>query len=136
MNRYVPRLSKLRPPYVNNSQTEVDILSVQTDGFANAHPGHRQETEKSRKRTGAQSLGGWEFLSLAKEPLDLGVGIDVRSLASITARENAYRRNLSPRVQALSQLAKRRTIPRRQAQVEGCASVGCLAQRSASSVVM
>jgi len=41
-------------------------------------------------------------------------------------RENAYRRNLSPRVPALSQLAKRRTIPRRQAQVEGCASVAAL----------
>ena len=83
---------------MKNSQSEVHILSVQTEGFVDAHPGHRQETEKSRKRAGAQSLGGWELLCLAKEPFDLSVGIDVRSFAAITMRKNAYRWNFSPKV--------------------------------------
>src|ERR1700732_111015 len=98
MKRHVPRFSKLRPPYVKDSQSEVDILSIQTEGFVHTHPSYRQQTKKSCKRTSAQSLGRWELLRLAKEPFDLSIGIDVRSLASITMRENAYRRNLSPRV--------------------------------------
>src|SRR5438105_13245287 len=98
MKRHVPRFSKLRSPYVKDSQTEVDILSVQTEGFVHAHPSYRQQTKKSCKRTSAQSLGRWELLCLAKDLLDLSIGIDVRSLASITMRENAYRWNLSLRV--------------------------------------
>jgi hypothetical protein len=55
---------------VKDSQSEVDVLSVQIEGFVHAHPGHPQETEKSCKRAGAQPLGRWELLCLAKEPFE------------------------------------------------------------------
>src|SRR3990172_1942483 len=42
MNRHIPRLSKLRPPYMKNSAIQVHVLPVETEGFVHAHPGHRE----------------------------------------------------------------------------------------------
>ena len=87
MNRHVTRFSPLAPPDVKDAAIEVDIRSIQTQGFANPHPGHRQQTEKSRKRAGTKSLRRGKLLGLAKEPFDLLVAIDVGRLASVTMWE-------------------------------------------------
>jgi len=60
MKRHVTRFSKLRPPDVKDSEIELDILSVQTEGFVHPHPSRHQQTEKSRKRVGAESLARGE----------------------------------------------------------------------------
>ena len=97
MNRHVTRFSKLRPPDVKDSAIEVDIRSVQAEGFVHPHPRRHQQTEESRKGAGAESLGRGELLGSAKEPFDLLVAIDVRRLASVTMREKAWRWNLGAR---------------------------------------
>jgi len=97
MNRHVTRFSPLSPPDVKDAAIEVDIRSVQTQGFANPHPGHRQQTEKSRKRAGTKSLGRGKLLGLAKEPFDLLVAIDVGRLASVSMREKFCGWNLGAR---------------------------------------
>jgi hypothetical protein len=97
MNRHVTRFSPLSPPDGKDAAIAVDTRSFQTQGFAHPHPGHHQETEKSRKRAGAESLGGGELLGLVKKPFDLLVAIEVRRFASVTMREKLCRWNLGVR---------------------------------------
>ena len=56
MNGYMPRLSKLRPPYRQNVVMKVHILSIQTESFVHPHSAHRQKAEKSRIRVRSESI--------------------------------------------------------------------------------
>jgi hypothetical protein len=83
---------------VKNSEVEVDIRSVQSDGFTDPHPSDRQQTEKSGIRLGTESLRGWKLLGSMKDFADFLVAINVRGLAPVTVRENANRWNLRARI--------------------------------------
>ena len=98
MNRNITRFPELRPPDVKDAEFEVDIRSVQTQGFVHPHSGRHQQAEKGRIGAGAESLGRGELLSLAKELLNLFVAIDVRGLAAVAMREKPYGWNLGARV--------------------------------------
>jgi hypothetical protein len=82
---------------MKDSAIEVDIGSVQAEGFTHPHPRHCQQTEEGRKRAGAESLGRGELLGPAKQSLDFLVAIDVRRLASVSMREKSCRGNLGAR---------------------------------------
>jgi hypothetical protein len=97
MNRHVTRFSKLRPPDVKNSAIEVDILSVQTQGFVDPHSRRHQQTKKSRIGASAESPGRRELSGPAKEPFDLLVAIDMRQLAPVAMREQSGGWNLGAR---------------------------------------
>jgi len=97
MNRQVTLFSKLGPPDVENSEIKVHVVAVQTQGFAYPHSCHRQQSEKSRKRTGPEPLGRGKLLGPAKEPFDLLVAIDMRQLAAVAMREEAGGWNLGAR---------------------------------------
>jgi hypothetical protein len=100
MNRNITRFPEFRPSDVKDAEFEVDIRSVQTQGFVHPHSCRYQQAEEGRIGGGAESLRRGELLSSAKELFNFFVAIDVRGLASVTMREKPYGRNLGARVDA------------------------------------
>jgi len=98
MNRHIARFSELSPPDVEDSEIEVDIGLIQTNGFIHPHPGRRQQTEKSCKCAGTKPLGRGELLGLAKESFDLLVAVNVRRFTPVMIWEEVRRGNLGARI--------------------------------------
>jgi hypothetical protein len=87
MNWYIARFSELRPANVKDSDFEVYILSVETEGFVDSHTCGHQQTEQGCIGVGAESFGRGKLLCSAKELCNLLIAIDVRGLASVAMRK-------------------------------------------------
>jgi len=87
MNRNIARFSELRPPDVKDSKFEVDVRSIQTQGFVDSHPGRYEQAEKGCIGVGTEPLGRGELVGLSEEPCDLLIAIDMRGLTPLTMRE-------------------------------------------------
>jgi hypothetical protein len=98
MNRHITRFSEFRPSDVKDSKFEVDIWSVQTQGFVHSHPGRYEQAEIGCIGVGTEPLGRGELLGLSEEPCDLLVAIDMRGLTPLTIREKVCGGNLRARV--------------------------------------
>jgi hypothetical protein len=83
---------------MKNSEVEVDIRPVESDGFIYPHSSDRQQTEESGIRLGSEILHRWKLLGSTKDFVDFRVAINVRGFAPVTMRENADRRNLGARI--------------------------------------
>ena len=97
---------------------EVYIRSVRR-GFVYPHDRRHQQTEEGRKRASAESPGRGKLLGSAKQSLDFLVVIDMRRLASVTMRQSPAGGISVRGSMALHQMAKRRTLPKRQTQAAG-----------------
>jgi hypothetical protein len=97
MDGHITRFSKLRSPDVKDSALEINIHSIQTQGFVHPHSGRYQQTEKGRIGAGAKSVGRGELLTFAKDDFDLFIAINVRGLTSVAMREKSSRRNFGAR---------------------------------------
>src|SRR5437879_12442421 len=94
MNRYITRFSELGPPDVKDSEFEVDIRSVQTQGFVHPHSGRYQQAEEGRISAGAKSVERGELLTSAKDVFNLFIAVDVKRRASVAMREKSCGANV------------------------------------------
>jgi hypothetical protein len=79
---------------VKDSELEVDIRSIQSQGFVHPHSGRHQQAEKGRIGVGAKAFGRGKLLGSAKKLLNLFIAGDVRGLSPVTMREESCGRNL------------------------------------------
>ena len=55
MYRHEPRLAELRPPDGEDPFLKIDVLAIEAQGFADPHPGHREQSVQRRVREGPTS---------------------------------------------------------------------------------
>jgi hypothetical protein len=72
-----PRLATLAPANSKDAGVEIDIASVQGEGFSMAHARDRQEPQQRRVRPGPKTGGRRERPGGADQPEQLVVGVDV-----------------------------------------------------------
>jgi hypothetical protein len=106
MNGHMSRLSKLRPPYRQDTVIKIHILPLQTESFVYPHTGHRGKAEKSRIRVGSEFHRRWKLFSPTKETVNFFVAKDVWRLSLIPVAENRFRRDLCPRIHGVMPLGE------------------------------